>query len=183
MYWALVLTIGFLGCQNEGAELTAPTDGRSDAPKFIELPSGMSALKNLSVWGQVTQKNGGELKLDYKENVEGKFELHVKLKFEKGTVSNDFDASLSMDANYLMNNVNLEFGPHGSYFIRPAKLEIVVRGMDLSGFTDNDKIYLYYEDSGQWTQMQGDVKISVNEGKLECKNGELPHFSRYAFCR
>jgi hypothetical protein len=173
------------GCQNEGVMLTNPESNSQQAPQFLQFPADQSLMKGLSDTQEITVNNGGQLRIQYTEPnpATGKkaFELDIKLTFDKRSVSNDFQASLQLDAQYLMNQVNLEFGPHGTTFLTPARLEITVKGMDLSGLKQTDKVYLYYDDNGKWARMNGDVKINPSEGKLECKNGELPHFSRYAF--
>lgn len=179
---ALSVSLSLVGCQNEGAMLTAPDDVASSTPQFLEIPAHMAVLKGVSSRAKIEREKGGKVELKYEEKVaKDKFKLEVELKFEKESISNDFEASLSMDAQYLMNDVALEFGPHGTYFLQPANLSIKVEGMDLSSFKEGAVLHLYYNNNGRWEKMAGTVKFDKKEGKLECKDGKLPHFSRYAF--
>ena len=182
MLTSLTVAIALTGCQNEGAQLTAPDVGASDTPQLLEMPAGDALLRGVSTRGTIERSRGGKIELKYEEKVaKDKFKLEVELKFEKESITNDFEASLSMDAQYLMNNVALEFGPHGTYFLQPANLSIRVEGMDLSAFPEGTVLHLYYNNNGRWEKMAGTVKFDKKNGKIECKDGKLPHFSRYAF--
>jgi hypothetical protein len=56
--------------------------------------------------------------------------------------------------------------------------------MDFASYSPQDKLWLYYDDNGTWVKMAAKkVEFNLKEGKLKCDDGELPHFSRYAFGR
>ena len=127
----VVLSVSFalVGCQNEGARLTGPETSDQQTPQFLQLPSDQPLMKGLSDTEEITVNNGGQLRIHYTEPnpATGKkaCELDVKLTFDRKSVTNDFEACLQMDAQYLMNmdapylmyEVDLEFGPHRTIFI------------------------------------------------------------------
>jgi hypothetical protein len=171
------------GCQLDNPIETA-TSPKPQAPQFLKMPSHAGLNKIITASSPIYVKGGGKVNLDYEEkDATGKkvFDLEIELKFDDKSVSNDFVASVATDANYLMSSVDLLFGPHETTFLRPAKLKVHVKGMDLSGLTDKSVVHLYYENNGTWELMDGDVKLNVKDGELKCDNGKLPHFSRYAF--
>ncbi len=159
----------------------------SDTPDFLRVPADQGLHKILFVADTITVKNGGTITVKdsdfdsvYSKRV---FRIKIELYFAPYTVSNDFLATLSTDAQYLMSSLDLLFGPHGTTFIRPAQLRVFVKGMDLSAFPQGQTFHLYYLDHGWWVRMEGNVAANVYTGELVCSNGRLPHFSRYAFGR
>ncbi len=153
--------------------------------QMLKLPGTPSLGKIYTASSLITAKDGGKLVLDCKDRAGAgeNFSVHIELRFEPGTITDDFVATLTMDSYYLMSTVDMQFGPHGSTFLKPAILSANVVGVDLTGFTKDAPPNLYYDDNGTWVPMQGEVKIDPKHLKLECKDGELPHFSRYCFGR
>jgi hypothetical protein len=176
------------GCQNEGARLTAPDElAASDSPVFIELPNEQDLAKSLYAESEITRQDGGEVRIWYRSSYSN-VKVYMKLEFDPGSVSNDFTASLGTDTKYLTTDMALTFGPHGTYFLKPARLTMRVSGLDLSVFKSKDYdrdgityLALYYTSDGKWQKMNGSMKLNLVDGTLECYDVELPHFSRYAF--
>ena len=83
--------------------------------------------------------------------------------------------------------VDLSFNPGGTDFIKPALLNVVATGLDLSGLSQNDQLQLacYDDVSTRWIYPIPAAKISFNvrTGSLICINGEIHHFSRYGFVK
>jgi hypothetical protein len=179
------------GCQNEGAQLTSPDDGLAvtDTPVLVELPGGADLAKALYDQDTITKTRGGDLTVSY-VSLLPLYQVYMNVHFDAGSVSDDFTASLSTDTQYLTTNMALTFGPHGTDFLKPAKLTIKASGLNLTAFkmfdTNKDGIVylsLYYTSttSGVWQKMTGVVKINWILGTLEANDVQLPHFSRYAF--
>jgi hypothetical protein len=176
----LSVSLSLVGCQNEGAQLTGPENETSSHPQFVMMPQGLALNKEISATANVTVKTGGKLKVNYYEG--NSFYLDFSLTWDPEAVSNDFTASMTTDVTYLMSTVDLTFGPHETYFLKPALLTIDVKGLDLSWIPKGTKaLYLYYDNAGKWQKMPGTVVFDRSKGTLSCKDGQLPHFSRYAF--
>ena len=176
-----IAVIGF-GCQKNGPVETADVV-KGQAPQFIKLPQSDGLQKPITVTARITKDQGGELKLHYKHD-EGSKELDVnmKLNFPKDAVSADLDVSMTIDDEVLMTTVDISFAPHGIQFLRPAILDVNAAGLDLSGVPANAKISLYYNNNGVWEEVQiKKVKVDLEEGKVKLKDGEIKHFSQYAF--
>lgn len=177
------------GCTKEGPlappdQAVSTTAGVSGQQiQMLKLPGKPSLGKIYTVSSLITAKDGGKLVLDCKDRVGAheNFSVHMELNFDPGSITDDFTATLTLDGYYLMSAVDMQFGPHGTTFLKPATLSAKVVGVDLTGYTKDAPPNLYYDDNGTWVPMQGDVKIDPKQLKLECKNGELPHFSRYCF--
>ncbi len=172
------------GCQKAGP--VEPADGSTkQAPAFIKLPKNNALHKIISVTKTIYAQSGGELKLnyDYGEGAK-KVNIDVSLKFEPGSVSRDVDITLSVDDAVLMTTIDLSFAPEGLVFLKPAILDVNAQGLDLSGIPPGANINLYYfnKQTGTWEQIPTRrISVNISNGQLQCKDGEIPHFSRYAF--
>jgi hypothetical protein len=188
MAFAVGMGIFLTGCQNEGSQLTAPDEpAASSTPMFVELPNEPDLAKALYDEEYVSKAWGGNLTVSY-SSFYSRLRVYMNVHFEPGSVSQDFKASLSTDTQYLSTDMALTFGPHGTDFLKPAKLTLKVSGLSLTAFktydTDRDGIVylnLYYTSNGKWEKMNGTVKLNTTWGTLEAIDVELPHFSRYAF--
>lgn len=108
--------------------------------------------------------------------------IEATLSVSPGSVTSLVNLSLSIDDQIIGGEVLLTFGPHGTVFDPPARLNLKVSGLDLRN-VDPNSINMYYinEVSGNWEQMQSDnIIVNVNKGTIQVINGRLPHFSRYA---
>jgi hypothetical protein len=178
---------GLLMSCRQGSAVDPSGPPETGTPEFLRVPGNPALRKVLFIVDSVTVDRGGRLlvKDEDFDSVTSKrnFRMKIEIAFKPHSVSNDFLASVSTDAQYLMSSLDLQFGPHGTFFLKPADLKVWVKGMDLSGFSPKDRIYLYYIDNGRWVRMEGNVSFNVKTGELSCANGRLPHFSRYAFGR
>jgi hypothetical protein len=190
--FSLLFTVSLMGiitvgCNDYGLVETDAVE-TTQSPRFILMPKNLALQKPLWIVESVTVEDGGILKLKYVETDSSKpkdklFELQIEIKFHKRSVSEDFIAGLGVDAHYLMSDLSLEFGPHGTSFLKPAELNIKVKGLDLSDYAKGEKFRLYYTSDGKWEEMRAKVSVNIEKGELDCKDGKLPHFSRYAFGR
>jgi len=136
----------------------------------------------------ITVAEGGTLELEYRQGATNNYgvtlyQIRSSISFAPGSISNDFTASFALDGGAMMSTISMEFGPHGTMFLQPANLSIYVSGLDLSYLTPQDEVKLYYDDNGTWVEMEGTVWANRTKGSINCINGKLPHFSRYAFGR
>ena len=108
--------------------------------------------------------------------------LQIILNIPSYSIVEDTDISMSTDDVYLMGDVYLTFGPHGTKFNPPALLDLKVSGLDLSGI-DPDLVNIYYDnqETGVWELMPSKkIIVDVEAGYIEVENAQFPHFSRYA---
>ena len=179
---ALLIATVFIGCQNEGAQLTGPgTDPSTNVPQFVLLPQAEGAAKLITATANVTVAQGGDLHLINVVGGKQAYSVDLHVKWAAGSVSNDFAANMMMDSYYLMSSVDMQFGPHGTEFLQPALLTIKASGLDLSAFAGRKTLSIYFDNNGVWEKMVGTVTIDPSKGTLTCTDGQLPHFSRYAF--
>ena len=186
----LGLVIFSPGCQNDGPVGVQTDPAAAQEPAFITLPANMSLQKTIGDTALITPQHGGELKLNYKykyvasTGVQKELNVTMSLKFPQGAVDDSLVVSLRMDDQVLRSSVDITFNPHGSTFLKPAILDVDVKGMDVAGFSPNDSIWLYYYDNGTWVKMVAKkIDFNFNNGEIKCNDGQLPHFSRYAFGR
>ena len=96
------------------------------------------------------------------------------------------DDYLVTDVNVQLGPVDMSFGPNGTDFLKPALLNVVAYGLDLSAWSQDDNIQLacYNESTGRWEIVPAArIIFNVRLGYLQCVNGELSHFSRYGFVK
>jgi hypothetical protein len=186
----LVLVIFLPSCQKDGPVNVQTDPAASQEPVFITLPAHLSLQKIVGDTALITPEHGGELKLEFhykyiaSTGVEKDLHANMRLTFPKDAVDDSLVACLSMDDQVLKTSVDITFNPHGSTFLKPALLNVDVHGMDVADMDPNAPVWLYYDDNGTWVKMVAKkVVFNFKDGSLMCQNGELPHFSRYAFGR
>jgi hypothetical protein len=186
---ALSSTMGS-GCRNDGPLSPENNTIAAQEPDFIKLPKNMSLQKIVGDTALITPEQGGKLSLAFKYRYTSStgdqrvLDARMTLTFPRGAVEDSIVASLRLDDEVLKSSVDITFNPHGSTFLKPALLDVDIRGMDFAGYSPKDKLWLYYDDNGTWVKMAAKkVEFDLKEGKLKCDDGELPHFSRYAFGR
>lgn len=169
------LVVVFAGCHDAThVGMTDPTSSSSDTRL-------QSLSKSMTISAFISAKDGGSIVFNYKfkgVNIAG------SLYFPPGSVSQDLTASLAMD-NQTIKELNLSFSP-SAVFLQPALLNLNASGLDLSWIPPSAKIGLYYynPDTDLYEQMVVQyVGVNQSQGTLTCKNGQIPHFSRYAFAR
>jgi hypothetical protein len=162
----------------------------ASGPQFIKLPGTHALAKIVADTAVITPEHGGRLELDFKysyvdtDGVTRKLDASLSVTFQPHGVTDTLVATMSLDDQVLRSNVDLTFGPHGSTFLQPALLDADVSGIDLSALSPKDRVYLYYIDNGNWIRMDAKkIDVNVKKGQLKCQDGELPHFSAYAFGR
>lgn len=167
-------------------QLAAEKQGLKLINVQLDPQKNQSAEKLVSCSKLATVKGGAYLKLSYRAfTFTGITTADVSLQVLPYAVTKDQYLSMSFDGEYMMTDVDLTFGPHGTIFQKPAILNVLATGLDLSGYPKGErKAYLWYynEIADNWEKMDADkVYINADLGILACINGYLPHFSRYGF--
>ncbi len=177
------LLVFFVGCSDFENPIGVEEKAESKELNFLNLPDPGVLFKTMETSTTISPQTGGELKLEYSQGQgNDKVDINITLRFEPGSVSEDIKVSMSVDQDILMTNIDITFGPSGSEFLKPAKLSVNTRGLDLSGVPSDAEISLYYDNNGKWEEISSNmIRHNVDLGQLQCVNGEIPHFSRYAF--
>lgn len=187
----LGLLIFIPGCQNDSPVSFQDNPVTASGPQFIKLPGIHALAKIVADTAVITPEHGGRLEVDFKysyvdsDGVTRKLNASLSVTFQPHGVTDTLVATMSLDDQVLRSNIDLTFGPHGSTFLKPALLDVNVSGMDLSGLRPRDRVYLWYIDTtGKWIRMDAQfIYVNIQQGRLVCNDGELPHFSAYAFGR
>jgi len=144
----------------------------------------LSKVTTVSEW--ITIEEGGSLELRHQNvllsNEWETLRIDAKLEILKNTISEDADVSLTIDDLQFVGNMDVTFAPHGTTFSEPALLNIKARGLELNG-VDPYSLKLYYDnqETGEWEEMEyEEFKYDYENGRIEFKKAQLPHFSRYA---
>lgn len=187
------LVLAFFSCTENPLtsvqEKSAPQVSEK-AITFIPLPNAPTGLKKeLTATRWISAKYGGLLQISYSYYVPGtyrKVTVLATLRVPAGAVPYDQYLTMRLDDQTLSGSVdmNVMFGPHGTTFYRPALLSIVTTGLDLSSIPSSANVQLYYYNTDTGTYEPMTVKMAqynLSSGMIQCLDGELPHFSRYAF--
>jgi hypothetical protein len=140
-------------------------------------PSGSCTFTAL-----ITKSSGGSIKIYFPTKNNGS--LTGTLVFPAGAVSADVTVTLSMDKQS-MREIKLDFSP-SAVFLKPAILNFVAYGLDLSWIKPSTEIGFFYYNpvTGKSERMIADkVVVNVSNGYMYCLNAQVPHFSRYGFGR
>jgi len=183
----IFLLAGFLlllgGCSDFENPVGADERVQVEELNFLGLPDPGALFKTMEATATISPQTGGELNLNYSQGQGSeKVDIDISLRFDPGSVSEEIEVSMSVDQNILMTNIDIQFGPSGSVFLKPANLSVNARGLDLSDVPEDAEITLYYDNDGEWEEISANmVRHNVKLGQLQCVNGKIPHFSRYAF--
>ena len=205
MLSALTAALCLWGCSTD----TSPTasNGVEDASiaasefepvAFGGIPSGVAAAKapagtGIAVSELISAKKGGRLVLDWpakKDKVRGakkdKVKIKVEIKILPGALEKDTMISITLaNLSHAIVSVDLEFGTSATQFKIPAEVKLHMAGLDLSGYSDEDEINLFWHDptSQSWFPVRyGYKKVDLKKGKVQGV-WFLDHFSRFALGR
>ncbi len=188
---ASLLVLLILGCQDDMPVASQTGRVANDGPQFIKLPARHSLAKIVTDTEVITPEKGGRLQVsvayDYvnSQNETRHLNVTMTLTFPPRAVSNKLVATMTADDELLRTEIFAQFGPNGSEFLAPALLDVNAISLDLSALTPEDQVYLYYVgEDGSWVRVDAQkVEVDVRKGRLICHDGELYHFSAYAFGR
>ncbi len=153
--------------------------------QILELPAQpvTTMEKTYKAKGWFTVEDGGTL------SISREFKTEDGLK--NGTISSVFTVDPyalnqreQIEMGFNPENLIVEFGPHGLQFNTSAKLYYKITGVNLSKLPAGAEIKLFYvnETTQQYEQMRaGSITTDLASGTIECVDGEIPHFSEYAF--
>lgn len=155
---------------------------------FIKMPREAELrLAKLTASKYVLAGVGGTLSVNYRDyDIETGQRLAVKasIMVPPNALAQSTWLTMGLNEEILETSVDLTFGPHGVSFAKPALLNISAKGLDLSSVPADAQVNLYYfnETTGQFEVMRTEgLFVDLAKGILICRNGQLPHFSRYAF--
>jgi hypothetical protein len=135
----------------------------------------------------VSAQKGGVGRLVYEV---GETQVSVIIKFKPRSVESDLWITLTMDENSLEggigfnDGVNLQFGPHGTQFLLPGKLDITIKKANPELLDEAMNVFYLDENGNHLDQMvYKKLVIQRDKGALKLVQAEIPHFSRYGFVR
>lgn len=193
----LFLFLLFSGCQKDNSLLPPEQTNANSLQKpawvlaaekqgltLIALPHNASSAldKNFTVEQIINHSVDGTLAINetYLSSINNLVSVNASLLVQANALAQDATLTMNFEDEYLC----FEFGPSGTTFATPALLNVEVTGLDLSAFGTLTTGHLrYYNESlNEWSIVEADeVAINTTTGTFSCKNGKIPHFSRYGF--
>jgi len=178
---AALITL-FTGC-SENLQVNEPQVNTTTGPNWITLPkrNGSSVETEYSVTKQINGIAGGKIELEehYFAGPFGEVKLKVKLDFPANCFS--YTETITM----IVDNVNgtVTYAPHMN-FDKPAKLDLEIEGLDLTGINPDSIEFVYHNPDGYYDTMGNKkIKVRFEDGEIKLEDGKVPHFSRYGFSR
>ena len=199
--------LNFNACSDQSP--LSPTDENPfarDNVQLIDLGDAFASLSKgeLKVSAVVTPEDGGQLVLikgkafkeqqkDFKKSGEieivdddsldivgfgKKAGFIVNLTVLPHSVKDTTELSLIMDKK----RFDMEFGPPGTVFSKPALLNIIAVNLNLKK-VNLETLAIYYDnpETGQWQKIDSEnVVVDKEHGFLRIRNTQITHFSRYA---
>lgn len=193
----LFLFLLFSGCQKDNSLLPPEQKDANSMQKpawvvaaekqgitLIALPKSASnsLAKAFSATSQITHDVNGAVTINetYHSTANNTVSVDAGLLVLANSLTQNATLSMKFDDEYLC----FEFGPSGTTFATPALLNVKVTGLDLTALGAQSIGHLQYfnESQNKWTLVEADeVSVDVKHGTFTCKNGKIPHFSRYGF--
>lgn len=179
--FAIIFIMVLHGCTNENP-LENPIPNETNKSSVIHFPQAIKAEVGLiySASNNVDGAKGGTVILDtVYEGSSGPVEIFAEIKFKSGAFIGSHLVTMMID------NVSgtVSFDPP-SVFVKPANLDMKLAGINLSGLDENNISFVYINPNGNlepvWSK---DIIVNISENRLELKDGEIHHFSRYGWAR
>lgn len=188
---ALVAMVMLFGCATHDNPIAPVQDAQTVGALKMASPAPILQDLPLPIWGRpkvvsATQhfvaSQGGTISVSYAYwTLLGKCSRDVSLTIAPGALDRDVDITMALDSAV----VGVRFAPEGLVFKTPASLNFSCKGLDLSNVLSGTQYYLYYDSETGVYQQEPANKYQTNllSGSISCTNGQIPHFSRYAFGR
>lgn len=185
-----VLSLAVVSCTRVDTSVNPQTSAVENLPLkaahsqgiiLVDLPKSGFLAKTSSSSGLITVEKGGSVSV---ESSAGKASISLTLSFWANSVQHNLNVSAAVDEN----PPSIRFDPSGTVFLKPGRLDVEAQGLDLSYLppladgVNHVNLICYNPETGSWEVMSaGKISVDIAKGKLECTNGIIPHFSRYAF--
>jgi hypothetical protein len=191
-FTSLILAILFgwlLGCNSNPVQVAYQNSNQVSPAgqkiQLLELPvtAGMNLAKKYSVASWISADEGGELEISEQFRNKRRHNtatVTATLSIPENALNEDRYISMLLDDSKLQ----IKFNPDGLQFNVPAKLTYTATGLNLSSIPVGTEIKLYYcnEETGMLEEINtGGITYDVESGTFECHDGEILHFSEYAF--
>lgn len=192
----LLLILFFFGCQKPESIVSPEENSTNSLDKpawvlaaekqgltFIALPQNSSITLEKRYDSQYI-RSGESGKLSIEKSYRTLGDKSVSVEASLSVLENSLEKSSLLTMRFADNFLCFEFGPSGTTFSIPALLNVEAEGIDFSVFGNLQTAHLKYFDEVKelWVDVAADeIVINVKEGKFECKNGKISHFSRYGF--
>ncbi|MFA6540579.1 MAG: hypothetical protein WCT99_03180 [Bacteroidota bacterium] len=182
----VVILIGWTpGCNSNPVQAPDQVTSAGQQIQLLDAPrsSGGALSKKYRTGDWFRAESGGELKISARFNSNNQFgtsTLNATFTLPGNALKADQYIAMTFDDYKLQ----IQFNPHGLQFNVPAKLTYTATGVDLSSLPDGTEIKLFYvnENSGSFEEMHsGTITYDKASGTISCVDGEIPHFSEYAF--
>ncbi len=189
----LLTVILFYSCseiKDFGSNPVSPSSDNDPFAKFsiIKLPKPLNARLDKRIYSVptlITPDKGGKVQFSYSYQAINNSWVGVDLSltFLPGAVTDSTTITISLVDDALKGDVALDYGPSPTTFLIPAKLDLNTFGLDLSYLPDSSVLKLLYLAQDGSVIVVPTFKIIVNKasGSIQCVDGVIPHFSRYAF--
>ena len=181
----LIMIVGivfFIGCSDQDTIL-GPGNNLTSGPNWITLPprSGFSIESDFSVTKQIDGNKGGRLEINvqYLGGPHGEVRLKAILELPANCFSG------SKNITMVLEDVNgtITYSPSMNFNV-PAILDLEYRGIDLTGINPDSIDFVYHNPNGNFDSAEYDeIRVNVEDGRLELKDAKIPHFSRYGYSR
>jgi hypothetical protein len=191
----LFLILFFAGCQKDTSLVSLEQNDSKSLQKpawvlaaekqgltLIALPqsSSLSLEKKIRDTEFIKHDEFGKLSIEnvYRSTRNNKVSVEASLSIRANSLAESGYLSMSFVNEFLC----FEFGPSGTTFSKDALLNVEAEGLDRSTLEElkTAKLNYFDETTKSWIEVGVD-EISVRDGKFVCKNGKIPHFSRYGF--
>ena len=182
---ALVLLIPILwGCSDSVVNPISENPTANNQKGWITLPKnpGMRVEDDYSASKVIDGNMGGEVQLnvDYKATSSLHIKIAAKIKVPKGAYSGEKNVTM------IINNTDgtASFYPSPETFNKPLIFDLEILGIDLTGVNPKTLDFAFIASDGSFESVDcHKIEAKIKEGKLKVDDAEIPHFSKYGWCR
>ncbi|MCH8326478.1 MAG: hypothetical protein IIB83_07965 [Bacteroidetes bacterium] len=178
----LIVGLLYIGC-SDYSTIVSPTnsdltqnDVQSSVPTLIKLPI-ISIGKTTKVTSKIYGAEGGTIEI--KGKLKGGIKFVGKLEIPAGAFKGTLNFTIELDKKY----AGFNFGPEGATFDKPLLFSGKIEGLNLDGFDPNTLQFGFFNNGNFEPAVYENVKVDIEDGKLEVKKAQLNHFSRYNWAK
>ncbi len=187
---SIILFVVLSAC-SENTPLTPAGNEQEIQPQNVEIAPPAGKEINFITWNNgpktlnkktkkkkwIRRRRGGKISISAKN---GDVKIFTRLKIPRNSINKSSEVAMELDDEV----IDLTFGPSGTTFNPPARLNLLIRGLDLSD-ADPENVNLYYVNpNGNWELMESEqISVNINDGIIYIRNALIRHFSRYALSK
>lgn len=169
------------GCSDQSS-LVGPTQqiSQQQGRTFIDLPISSLDKSRIEASENIDGAKGGKVKI--KGEQDG-IKFKGELKIPKGAFVGSAEITIKFDGNTTSFDFSIIWEGDNQNFVKPLLFSGKMEGLNLDDVESEDVDFGYFSNGDFQGVEYKKLKVDTKKGKLEIKEAQLWHFSRYGWAK